>query len=124
MSSLPSIFFFFFFKNPPPPEISPLPLPAALPILPLPPRAAPPQAAPAIPKYRLHHGITGARNADDPRRRHDETVKHGQGPRALPLSRAPEHESKESHHEHRLRITRDEKERRRMREDRKRAEEL
>src|SRR2546430_5690203 len=38
----PMLFFFFFFNDPAPPEISPLPLPAALPISPRPP---PPYAA-------------------------------------------------------------------------------
>src|SRR2546430_16236188 len=39
-----SAFFFFFFNDPPPPEISPLPLPAALPIFL--PRAGPLRAVP------------------------------------------------------------------------------
>src|SRR2546425_11077508 len=45
---------FFFFKYPPPTEISPLPLPAALPISALPPRGAPRHAGlvPLLPARR------------------------------------------------------------------------
>src|SRR5205807_7781575 len=82
------------------------------------------QSAPAFSKNRVHHRIARARYSDDPRRRHQTAVKHGQGLRSPSLSRAPEHESKKPHHEERLRIARDEEERRRVREDRERAEEL